>query len=94
MNQATLLTALGCSGSLAAAALLFNQPALAASDASSTAQATLTGDATAAIVQVQSDDFDTPALGYTSDESLSDALGCVCALCNPNRDRPTTPPIQ
>lgn len=32
--------------------------------------------------------------GYTSDDSLVDALGCACALCNPNREQASTPPIQ
>ncbi|NEO85571.1 MAG: hypothetical protein F6J87_15175 [Spirulina sp. SIO3F2] len=90
MNQATLLTTLGCSGSLAAT-LLFTQPALAAPDAP---QVALAGHNSGAIAQVQSDCLATAHLGYTSDESLTDALGCACALCNPNRERPTTAPIQ
>ncbi|MGB0564157.1 MAG: hypothetical protein ACPGVO_20500 [Spirulinaceae cyanobacterium] len=93
MNQAILLTTLGCSGSLAAT-LLLNQPAIAAPDAPQDLQAALTGNDNLAIAQVQSDCLGTATMGYTSDDSLSDALGCACTLCNVNRERTTTPPIQ
>lgn len=95
MNQVPLLTALGCSGSLAAT-VLFGQAALATPDAAPT---TLAGYDVGAITQIQAEylqaeHLPTAELGYTSDDSLTDALGCLCALCNPNRDRPTTAPIQ
>lgn len=95
MNKANLLTAVGCSGSLAAA-LLFGQPALASLESTQTAQDTLTGNEPSVIAPTQTHhgDLGIATLGFTSDDSLRDALGCGCALCNTNRDRATTPPIQ
>lgn len=72
-NQQTVLTALGCAGSLAAV-LAISSPAIA----SPATQATLSDfdDASPALVQSESN-------------PITDALTCSCAVCTGGVQRPT-----
>ncbi len=70
MNQGSILTLLGCSGSLTVA-LLVAQPAVAASDAPALAPSPITI-ATDAIA---------PHHQFVQDDALIEGLGCGCSTC-------------
>lgn len=76
-NQQTVLTTLGCAGSLAAM-LVVGGPAIASSTATPSA-ATLT------------DEFSSAVPGLTQEDSnpINDALGCGCARCTMGEQNPT-----
>lgn len=75
-NQQTVLTVLGCAGSLAAV-LAMGSPAIASPV---TPDAVTTPDASV--------DYALPTLVQSESNPLIDALGCTCAVCTGGVQRP------
>ncbi|PZO47863.1 MAG: hypothetical protein DCF15_18555 [Phormidesmis priestleyi] len=75
-NQQTVLTALGCAGSLAVM-LAISSPTIASSV---TANSVTVPDASL--------DYSLPALVQNESNPITDALGCTCAVCTGGVQRP------
>ncbi|TVQ55039.1 MAG: hypothetical protein EA366_11260 [Spirulina sp. DLM2.Bin59] len=70
MNQGSILTVLGCSGSLVVA-LLVAQPAVAAPEAIAFNPASITASTEAMAPHSQ----------FVQDDALIESLGCACSTC-------------
>lgn len=83
-NRQTVLTALGCAGSLAAV-LAMGSPAMAGPLPRSIASPVTPNSATTPDASV---DYALPTLVQNESNPLTDALGCTCAVCTGGVQRP------